>query len=331
MKEKELMKGWETAKCDLCGSSQLEDFLEMAPYQFKGDPTYKLVKCSGCSLVFLNPRPGPEIIGRYYSTDYYAHTGVANRKMGLKERLRSRFMDGLGGFDRKTIGGRLIHWLVPRGVVDVIIPSDRKGKLADVGCGDGERAGWYRNRGFEVYGVETSEQAVKNAQALGVDARQGTLPDAGYPDNFFDVVVMAHALEHTHSPGVYLREAFRILKPGGLLAVAVPNIESHSANVFKSCWRLLMPPLHLYHFSVPTLTRFLSQSGFKVDSIVGKTVYPLMVKRSIKITRDSSGPWSSLSVRLRSGLIASGLQQLRCGPQKCDAITAYCSKPSGAS
>jgi 2-polyprenyl-3-methyl-5-hydroxy-6-metoxy-1,4-benzoquinol methylase len=307
----------------------LEAFLEVAPYQFKGDPTYNLVKCLGCQLVFLSPRPGPGIIGRYYSTDYYAHTGVTNRKVGLKQRLRSRFMDGLGGFDRQTLGGRLIHRLVPRGVVDVIIPSERKGKLADVGCGDGERADWYQKRGFEVYGVETSGQAVRNAQALGVNARQGTLPDAGYPDNFFDVVVMAHVLEHTHSPGVYLREAFRILKPGGMLAVAVPNIESHSAKVFKSCWRLLMPPLHLYHFSVPTLTRFLSQSGFSVDSVVGKTVYSLMVKRSIQITRNSAGKWSSVVARLRSGLVASGLQQLRWGPRKCDAITAYCTKPNG--
>lgn len=327
MKAEDLRKDWETAECDLCGSSQTTGYLRIEPYQYKGDPHYTLVKCSGCNLVFLNPRPGPGIIGQYYGSDYYAHSGVNNRKPNLKARLRNRLLDGLGGYDLTSLGGRLIHSFAPRGLVDIIIPSQRKGKLLDVGCGDGERAAWYQNRGFEVYGVEISERAVASARDLGLNVKQGTLPDARYPDSFFDVVLMAHVLEHTHSPGSYLREAYRILKPGGMLAVAVPNIEAHSADVFKACWRLLMPPIHLYHFSIDTLSRFLSESGFKVEGVVGKAVYPIMVKRSIKITRDSSGVWPSLIAWARSGISASVIQQLRCGPRKCDAITAYCSKP----
>jgi SAM-dependent methyltransferase len=249
-----------------------------------------------------------------------------NRKPNLKARIRNRFLDGLGGYDRSSLSGRLIHSFLPRGAVDIIIPSQRRGRLLDVGCGDGERVDWYQKRGFEAYGVELSERAVASARNLGLNVRQGTLTDACYPDGFFDVVVMAHVLEHTHSPGAYLREAYRLLKPRGMLAVAVPNIQSHSADVFKASWRLLMPPIHLYHFSVQTLSRFLSESGFNVESIVGKTVYPVMIKRSIRITRESSGVWPSLIAWARSGLVASGLQQLLFGPRKCDAITAYCSK-----
>ena len=321
---------WENAECDLCGPSSTTAYLTISPYQYKGGPHYVLVKCSMCSLVFLSPRPGPDLIGQYYGSDYFAHAGMNNRKPNLKARIRDRFLNGLGGYGRSSLSGRLIKLLVPRGAVDIIIPSQRKGRLLDVGCGDGERVDWYQKRGFEAYGVEVSERAATSAQNLGLNVRQGTLTDVHYPDTFFDVVLMAHVLEHMHSPGANLREAYRILKPGGMLAVAVPNIESHSADVFKASWRLLMPPIHLYHFSVQTLSRFLSDNGFKVENIVGKTVYPLMVKRSIKIIRDSSGAWPSLIAWVRSGLVASGLQQLVFGPRKCDGITAYCSKHQSA-
>jgi len=330
MKRENSVKDWENVGCDLCGSSQTANHLRIKPYQFEGDPNYTLVKCSTCGLVFLTPRPGPSIIGRYYGSDYYAHSGVNIRKATLKARLRNRLLDGLGGYGRTSLGSRLIHSLVPRGVVDIIIPSQRKGRLLDVGCGDGERVDWYQQRGFDAQGIEISDRAVESARKLGLKVKQGVLTDGGYADNTFDVVLMAHVLEHTHSPGTYLREAFRILKPGGLLAVAVPNIESHSAKVFKSSWRLLMPPIHLYHFSVDTLSRYMRESGFEVDRIVSKTVYPSMVKRSVELTRDTRGVWSSLVAWARSGLIASGIQQLMRGPRKGDAITAYCTKPRSA-
>ena len=328
MQLEELPKDWESVPCDLCGSWQADEFLPIRSYGSDGDALHTLVKCSNCTLVFLSPRPSPTIIGRYYPSDYYAYAGLKNRRHTLKQRLRSRLLDGLGGYDRSTLGGRLIHALVPRGVVDIIIPIQQRGKLLDVGCGDGDRVEWYRQRGFEAHGIDVSSRAIEQATSEGLDVRQGTLPEADYPDRFFDVVVMAHVLEHTHSPRTYLQEAFRILKPGGKLAVAVPNIDSHSAKVFKAYWAWLMPPLHLYHFSVDTLSRILTDSGFEIEGFVGKAVYPSVVKQSVKTTRARAGLWPSVIAWSRSGYMASGVQQLRCGPRTSDAITAYCSKPA---
>jgi 2-polyprenyl-3-methyl-5-hydroxy-6-metoxy-1,4-benzoquinol methylase len=272
--------------------------------------------------VFINPRPGPAIIGRYYGSDYYAHTGVDNTPPSLTRRIRQRLLDGMGGYDR-TLAGRLIHACVPRGAVDIVISSDRRGRLLDVGCGAGERVNWYRERGFDARGIEVSGSAVERARAQGLDVKHGTLHDGHYPDAFFDVVIIAHVLEHTHSPALYLREAARILKPGGVLAVAVPNIESQSATVFKACWTMLMPPLHLYHFSVETLTRYLIKSGFEIDAIVGKTVYGEIATNSVKSTRKQFGRWPAMSAWFRTGLISSGLQQLLFGARKADAVTIY--------
>ena len=79
------------------------------------------------------------IVGRYYPSDYYAYVGLKNRRHTVKQRLRSRLLDGLGGYDRSTLGGRLIHAWVPRGVVDIIIPIEQRGKL--LAFGD-EPGGW---------------------------------------------------------------------------------------------------------------------------------------------------------------------------------------------
>jgi hypothetical protein len=56
----------------------------------------------------------PGLIGQYYGSDYYAHAGLNNRKPNLKARLRNRFLDGLGGYDRSSLSGRLIRSFVPR-------------------------------------------------------------------------------------------------------------------------------------------------------------------------------------------------------------------------
>ena len=63
-----------------------------------------------------------------------------------------------------------------------------------------------------------------------------------------------------------------------MLAIAVPNIGIHSFDVFKSDWAFLKLPLHLYHFSVDTLTAYLGKSGFGIESIVGKIIYSRMAR-----------------------------------------------------
>jgi hypothetical protein len=78
------------------------------------------------------------------------------------------------------------------------------------------------------------------------------------------VVVIWHVLEHADNPISMIQETVRILRPGGMLVVAVPNFGSFQARIFREGWFHLDLPRHRYHFTPDTLLRCLSGNGFRI-------------------------------------------------------------------
>ena len=102
----------------------------------------------------------------------------------------------------------------------------REARCLDVGCGDGRTSGlWLLNHGCSYEGVDVSAPAVAEAIGLGLQAQRiddaSTLP---FADRSFDVVVCVEVLEHLFSPLEAVGEMARVLRPGGLLIVTVPNV-----------------------------------------------------------------------------------------------------------
>jgi ubiquinone/menaquinone biosynthesis C-methylase UbiE len=149
------------------------------------------------------------------------------------------------------------------------VPPLPNGRLLDVGCGNGEWMAWIRNNlpGWEVEGSEVNVHAAAQAQAQpGSMVHLGQLEELGLPDSHYDMVSFWHSLEHLPSPATAVREAHRVLRPGGWLGIEVPNIDSWEARAFGSDWYHLAVPFHLYHFSPRTLARLLTQAGFSITS-----------------------------------------------------------------
>jgi SAM-dependent methyltransferase len=116
--------------------------------------------------------------------------------------------------------------------------------------------------------VEVDPQAASLAARIpGLKIHNGELSSAKYPNNFFDVIVMWHVLEHISNTSELLTEIRRILKPDGFLVILVPNIASLEFKVFGINWKGLDLPRHLYHFSPFTLNALLTGSGFRVSKI----------------------------------------------------------------
>ncbi len=224
--------------CNLC-SRDNTTLLE------QGERPYQVVKCKGCGLIYLNPQPPIQSLYQHYDKEYY--------RPWLEEQEKER----------------LRLWRRRARKVQIF---KRNGKLLDVGCGCGVFLKEAEHNGFQVYGTEVSEFTVNYAKnTFGIDVFKGTLKDASFPDNFFDVITFWHVLEHTTDPLGNLIEARRILKPDGILVVAVPNVRNHIyrlAYLFvklkhQKLFSLNDREVHLYHFSVNTLKKMMEKAGFK--------------------------------------------------------------------
>jgi 2-polyprenyl-3-methyl-5-hydroxy-6-metoxy-1,4-benzoquinol methylase len=148
-----------------------------------------------------------------------------------------------------------------------VLPWPRPGRLLDFGCGGGSFLKRMADHGWQVTGLDAAVGAVRRVQAeLGLTALAGSLPHPDLRPCSFDVVTMWHSLEHVHRPLPILREAYKLLVPGGKLIVAAPNIESLPFYWFGPSWFGLDLPRHLTHFTPKSLTAMLQTAGFRVES-----------------------------------------------------------------
>jgi SAM-dependent methyltransferase len=136
-----------------------------------------------------------------------------------------------------------------------------------VGCGSGDAIAGLSEIGWQCTGVEVSEEAVAAARTAGLDVRLGDLHGADFDDASFDVVRFWHALEHVRSPRAELAETRRILRPGGLVLIGVPNFASLLSRLVREQWFYLDVPRHLWHFERRTLARLLTETGFRVEDV----------------------------------------------------------------
>lgn len=139
------------------------------------------------------------------------------------------------------------------------------GRLLDVGCGNGEFLRRMRHAGWRVSGTEVDPMAAALASHDGIDVFVGDLESAAFADQQFDAITMNHVIEHLPDTIGTLRTCRRILKPGGLLWIATPNLNAIGFRIYGKSWRGLEAPRHLVLFEPETLVGAVRQAGFRWD------------------------------------------------------------------
>ena len=191
------------------------------------------IVCPACGAATTNPWPGEDDLRAAYGDWYRPESG--RRFAPLGDALLSR--------TRAAQAGR----------IDEIAPD---GPILDVGAGEGVLIDALRARGREVMGLEP-------------DPRHPDIVDRSIQDveGEWAAVVFWHSLEHLPHPGAAIREASRLLIPGGVIVVAVPNNESLQAKAFGDEWLHLDIPRHLVHLPARSLKAGLRENGFDIERV----------------------------------------------------------------
>lgn len=237
-------------ECILCDSSHISVL-------FKKDE-YAMTKCRNCGLIYRFP----QVIREKYLRDvqkHYLEVDPAFKVAYSRKGLYERFLNQI-----KHIKGK-------------------SARLLDIGCGMGYFLFLAKNDGWNAFGLELSPDLVKmGIKNYGLDIQCADFEESKFPESYFDVVTLWNVFDELPGPLGSIHKIKKILKPGGILYMRIPNASFHlfTYRIQQTLKKLhlehLMPSqssiFHIFNFKKKTLHRILSDNGF--DNIKTKNSWP---------------------------------------------------------
>lgn len=226
--------------CPICQGE--ESVLELEKDHFK------IVRCIDCECVFVNPRLTSEAYIQTYKSDNYGHI-MNELALSSHEYRKVRF-----GFERINRIEEFLH------------PNSPK-SLLDIGSASGFFLESAKEKGWDVLGIELSPPAVEFSRSRGLNILQETFEEIDFGPRKFSAITMFDVLEHLSNPKETIEKIKKVLIPGGLLYIYVPNWNSASRLILGSNSHFIWPTHHLTYFTPRTITCLLQEFNFQIEMI----------------------------------------------------------------
>ena len=242
---------------------------------------WDLHRCGECGCAFLDPRPTRQTValayGNYYEDAASAPaTGppAAAGRHGwprLRRAIRNGYLNARFGYGLAPASrlGRVLVPLLPRQrekadeYVRHLSLRPGRPRLLDVGCGEGEFLAEMATLGWDAEGIDPTADAVEAACRRGVRVTRGDLTGVALDEGAFDAITFRLVFEHIPDPVGALRACHRALKPGGVVWIAAPSLDSEASRAFGDAWIFLEAPRHAVLYTPASLDRLLRRCEFE--------------------------------------------------------------------
>lgn len=203
---------------------------------------FDFVSCSGCGLLFVDPRPTPQVLETFY-------------RESESEHLKLEILECTRPTRQQRVFAPRAEW-----ISTALRPAG--GRLLDVGCGNGIFLELFLGQsGWDVMGIDPSPNVVARCTEKGIRTVQAPIETFSDPDGF-DVITLWEVIEHVFDPLAVLRRCRDLVCHGGVLVLTTPNIGGFDYLVLGSDSTNVLAPVHLNYFDPRSLTRMLETAGF---------------------------------------------------------------------
>jgi len=227
------------------------------PLDYVTEADFSIFRCNQCGhgVTAIDRKAHEAVLPKLYESGNYDNSEA---KEGW---LRARIGSVIGFLERERIRF-LRRWIT-------------QGRVFEIGVGKGRFLASVARAGFMVSGIEPSARSYQHAsRRLGERVTKQTLEEhVQNSAGRYDLVYMWHVLEHFSDPDSAVQNVQKILAPGGLLVVAVPNFGSLQARYGGRFWYHLDPPRHLHHFTAVSLTQLFQRNGYEVVKVSYSSFY----------------------------------------------------------
>ncbi len=231
--------------CPICSSNKFSNFIIAQDYLVSND-SFAIIKCDQCGFKITSPRPIDEELGNYYkSQNYISHTSKANNPINLIYKLVRNYT--------LTQKYKMINKRV------------KKDRILDYGCGTGDFLNYFKNKGWNIDGIEPDEDAALIAAEKNATEITKNISDKKQK---YSAITLWHVLEHISDLNNVLEKLKAQLDNKGRMFIAVPNLKSYDAQYYQEHWAGYDLPRHLYHFDKSTMKKLMKKHGLKIKEII---------------------------------------------------------------